>query len=174
MKEIETNKPLKVIDVVEIPQEALDEAAKTLQTTKNKVVDSTQEPKEELPTLKEIIENRAIEDELPMNKNFTIQTVLGGDILIAAILRRQIWLIVLITFFIFLYIANGYRYQQQMIEYDKLKKELQDAKYKALSSSSELTEKSRESNVLEMLKNNNDSTIKIASDPPYIITIPEE
>ncbi len=61
-----------------------------------------------------------------------------------------------------------------MIEYDKLKKELQDAKYKALSSSSELTEKSRESNVLEMLKNNNDSTIKIASDPPYIITIPEE
>ena len=174
MKETEKNKPLEVIDVVEIPQEALDEAAKTLQATKNDVVDSTQEAKEELPTLKEIIENRAIEDERPMNKNFTIQTVLGGDILIADILRRQIWLIVLITFFIFLYIANGYRYQQQMIEYDKLKKELQDAKYKALSSSSELTEKSRESNVLEMLKNNNDSTIKIASDPPYIITIPEE
>lgn len=61
-----------------------------------------------------------------------------------------------------------------MIEYDKLKKELQDAKYKALSSSSELTEKSRESNVLEMLKSYNDSTIKIASEPPYIITIPEE
>ena len=87
-----------------------------------------------------------------MSKNFTLQTVLGGDILTAAILRRQIWLIVLITFFVFLYIANRYRYQQQMIEYDKLKKELQDAKYKALSSSSELTEKSRESNVLEMLK----------------------
>ena len=154
MKETETNKPLEVIDVVEIPQEALDEAAKKQQTAKNNADNDTQEPSEELPTLKEIIENRAIEGERPMSKNFTLQTVLGGDIL--------------------LYIANRYRYQQQMIEYDKLKKELQDAKYKALSSSSELTEKSRESNVLEMLKSYNDSTIKIASEPPYIITIPEE
>ena len=174
MKETETNKPLEVIDVMEIPQEALDEAAKKQQTAKNNADNDTQEPSEELPTLKEIIENRAIEGERPMSKNFTLQTVLGGDILTAAILRRQIWLIVLITFFVFLYIANRYRYQQQMIEYDKLKKELQDAKYKALSSSSELTEKSRESNVLEMLKSYNDSTIKIASEPPYIITIPEE
>ena len=169
MKETETNKPLEVIDVVEIPQEALDEAAKKQQTANNNAANDTQEPSEELPTLKEIIEG-----ERPMSKNFTLQTVLGGDILTAAILRRQIWLIVLITFFVFLYIANRYRYQQQMIEYDKLKKELQDAKYKALSSSSELTEKSRESNVLEMLKSYNDSTIKIASEPPYIITIPEE
>ena len=174
MKETETNKPLEVIDVVEIPQEALDEAEKKQQTANNNAANDTQEPSEELPTLKEIIENRAIEGERPMSKNFTLQTVLGGDILTAAILRRQIWLIVLITFFVFLYIANRYRYQQQMIEYDKLKKELQDAKYKALSSSSELTEKSRESNVLEMLKSYNDSTIKIASEPPYIITIPEE
>ena len=49
----------------------------------------TQEPSEELPTLKEIIENRAIEGERPMSKNFTLQTVLGGDILTAAILRRK-------------------------------------------------------------------------------------
>ena len=174
MKEAEKNNQLEVINVVEIPQKALDEVEKKQQTTQSTVANDTQEPSEELPTLKEIIENRAIEGERPMSKNFTLQTVLGGDILTAAILRRQIWLIVLITFFVFLYIANRYRYQQQMIEYDKLKKELQDAKYKALSSSSELTEKSRESNVLEMLKSYNDSTIKIASEPPYIITIPEE
>ena len=61
-----------------------------------------------------------------------------------------------------------------MIEVDKLNKELKDAKYKALSSTSLLTEKSRESNVLEMLKNTNDSVIKIANQPPYIITVPEE
>ena len=99
MKETERNKPLEVIDVVEIPQEALDEAAKKQETANNNAANDTQEPSEELPTLKEIIENRAIEGERPMSKNFTLQTVLGGDILTAAILRRQIWLIVLITFY---------------------------------------------------------------------------
>ena len=68
MKETETNKPLEVIDVVEIPQEALDEAAKKQQTAKNNADNDTQEPSEELPTLKEIIENRAIEGERPMSK----------------------------------------------------------------------------------------------------------
>ena len=63
MKETETNKPLEVIDVVEIPQEALDEAAKKQQTANNNADNDTQEPSEELPTLKEIIENRAIEGE---------------------------------------------------------------------------------------------------------------
>ena len=37
-----------------------------------------------------------------------------------------------------------------------------------------LTEKSRESHVLELLKNNKDSVLKIASQPPYIINVPEE
>ena len=37
-----------------------------------------------------------------------------------------------------------------------------------------MTERSRESNVLEMLKDSNDSTLKTPNQPPYIITIPEE
>ena len=44
---------------------------------------------------------------------------------------------------------------------------------KALASSSELTEMCRESNVLEMLKNNKDSILHIANQPPYIINVPE-
>ena len=81
---------------------------------------------------------------------------------------------ILITCFIIVYIGLRYNNQQKLIEVDKLNKELKDAKYKALSSTSLLTEKSRESNVLEMLKNTNDSVIKIANQPPYIITVPEE
>jgi hypothetical protein len=57
---------------------------------------------------------------------------------------------------------------------DKLQKELKDAKYKALSSSSQLTERSRESKVLEILQNNKDSVLKIANQPPYIIDVPAE
>ena len=81
---------------------------------------------------------------------------------------------ILITCFIIIYIGLRYNNQQKLIEVDNLNKELKDAKYKALSSTSLLTEKSRESNVLEMLKNTNDSVIKIANQPPYIITVPEE
>ncbi|MCH4148153.1 MAG: hypothetical protein LKG25_06430 [Prevotella sp.] len=126
------------------------------------------------PTLKEVIEEQATEDEAPITSALTLRKILGGDILTTSAIRRQIWLFLLIAFFAILYIANRYSCQQDLIEIDKLQKELQDAKYRALSSSSQLTEKSRESNVLDMLKNNNDSSLHIANQPPYIINVPEE
>jgi hypothetical protein len=54
-----------------------------------------------------------------------------------------------------------------------LEKELLDAKYKALSSSSTLTEKCRESHVLDALKQNKDSLLHVADQPPYIINVAE-
>ena len=90
-----------------------------------------------------------------------------------AAIRQQVWLFLLIGFFCILYIANRYSCQKYIIEIDKLQTELADAKYKALSSSSQLTEKSRMSNVIDLLKNNKDSAIKIANQPPYIINVPE-
>ena len=74
--------------------------------------------------------------------------------------------------FTIIYISNRYSCQQSLIKIDKLNKELQDAKYRALSSNSELTEQSRESKVLEKLRNNKDSVLHIPTQPPYIITIP--
>ena len=124
--------------------------------------------------LKEAIAQQAIEEEAPLSSNFTLRKILGGDILTAPIIRRQIWLLILVVFFIIIYISNRYSIQKDLIEIDQLQKELQDAKYKALSSSSQITEKSRESNVLDMLKNNKDSILHIATQPPYIINVPEE
>ena len=43
------------------------------------------------------------------------------------------------------------------------------SKYKTLSLSSILTERCRESHVVDMLRANNDSTIHPADQPPYII-----
>ncbi len=139
--------------------------------------DSATDQKEvadEGPTLKEVILEQATEEEAPLSKNFTLKKILGGDILTTSTIRKQIWVVLLITFFIIIYISNRYSVQQHLIEIDQLQKELQDARYKALSTSSQLTEKSRESNVLEMLKNNKDSVLKIANQPPYIITVPKE
>ena len=76
--------------------------------------------------------------------------------------------------FIILYISNRYSCQQSLIEIDKLQKELQDAKYKAQATGNKLTELSRESNVLDMLKANDDSTLKMPTQPPYLITVPEK
>ena len=125
-------------------------------------------------SLKEVIAKQAIEEEASGSSSFTLRKILGGDILTAQIIRRQIWLVILIVFFVIIYISNRYNIQNDTIELDKLQKELQDTKYKALSTSSQITEKSRESNVLDMLKNNKDSVLHIATQPPYIINVPEE
>ena len=135
-----------------------------------------QKPQQEAPqaSLKEVLAKQAIEEEASGSSSFTLRKILGGDILTAQIIRRQIWLVILIVFFVIIYISNRYNIQNDIIELDKLQKELQDTKYKALSTSSQITEKSRESNVLDMLKNNKDSVLHIATQPPYIINIPEE
>ena len=113
------------------------------------------------------------EDDMPASA-LTLKTILGGDILYAEVLRKQLWLIVLVVFFTIIYVAFRYQCQQDMIAIDKLETELKDAKYKALSSSSTLTERCRESHVLEILKNNKDSLLKASDQPPYIINVPEE
>ncbi|MCI6160360.1 MAG: FtsL-like putative cell division protein [Prevotellaceae bacterium] len=125
-------------------------------------------------SLSAAIKKQAREDEALLTSTLTLRKIIGGDWLTADFLRRQIGLILLVVFFAIVYISNRYSCQKDLLEIDRLNAELTDAKYRALSSSSELTEKSRESNVLEMLKNNKDSVLKIASQPPYIINVPEQ
>lgn len=125
-------------------------------------------------SLKEVIEEQATEDEAPQSRTFSLRKILGGDILNTTFMRRQVWLCLLVAFFIVIYIANRYSCQQDIIEIDKLQTELQDAKYKALSSNSQLTEKSRQSNILQLLQDNKDSVLKLPTQPPYIITVPDK
>ncbi len=126
------------------------------------------------PSLSEVIEEQATEGEAPLSRTFSLKKILGGDILNTSFMRRQVLLFLLISLFVVIYIANRYSCQQDIIQIDALQKELKDAKYKALSSDSKLTEESRQSNVLEMLKNNKDSTLKMPTQPPYIITVPDK
>ena len=128
---------------------------------------------EEQPSLEEAFKEQAREDEAAQSATFTLRRILGGDFLTTQMLRRQIGVILLCVFFIIIYISNRYSCQKKMLEIDKLNVELQDAKYKSLSSASELTERCRESNVLNMLKTNKDSLLKMPAQPPYIINVPE-
>lgn len=144
-------------------------AAKASKESRQKQADA--EPHSEL---KRLVEEQAREDERPLSANFTLRKILGGEFLTAKILRQQIWLIMLVVAFTIVYISNRYSCDKQRIEIAKLSKELEEAKFKAMSSTSDLTEVSRESNVLEMLRQNKDSVLHIPSQPPYIINVPEQ
>ena len=122
--------------------------------------------------LKNAIEEQAREDEQPQSNNFTLKKIIGGDIFSAQLFRNNIWLILIVVFFTIIYISNRYSVQKDLIEIDKLENKLSDTKYRALSSSSPLTEKSRESHVLELLKTKKDSVLKMSSRPPFIINVP--
>ena len=123
-------------------------------------------------TLQKIKETAREEDPRP-SQQLNLRTILGGDLLTTSVVRSQIGLIVLIVVFSLVYVAFRYQCQQDLLTIDRMEKELKDAKYKALSSSSTLTEKCRESHVLELLKQNKDSLLHQADQPPYLIEVPE-
>ena len=156
-------------------QTLAEEAKRTKEEEKRKKEEERWEEEEaEVKILKAAIAEQAREDEQPQSSNFTLRKILGGDILSAHILRNNIWLIIVIVGFIIVYISNRYSVQKYLLEIDKLNTELEDAKYRALSSSSQLTEQSRESHILELLKNRKDSVLKMSDRPPYIINVPEK
>ena len=174
-KEESTNvtEPLMKTEAVEeIPQAPVDnEDAMPLTEEEEK---RKQEEEAEVRKIKAAIEEQAREDEQPQSSNFTLRKILGGDILSARFFRNNIWLIITIVIFTIIYISNRYSVQKYLIEVDKLQNELEDAKYRALSSSSQLTEKTRESHILEILKTRKDSVLKMSDRPPYIIDVPEK
>ena len=137
------------------------------------VEEEAAEMKEQAKKTIQMIKEKAKEEDPKPSSAMTLRTILGGDFLTAEMVRRQIWLFVLMVIFCIVYVAIRYQCQQDMIAIDKLEKQLLDAKYKALSSSSTLTEKCRESHVLDALKQNKDSLLHISDQPPYIINVPE-
>lgn len=101
-------------------------------------------------------------------KGPSLKSILGGDILATDFFRRQTKLLLLMLALIIFYIHNRYAAQQQMIEIDRLKKELIDIKYDALTRNSELVEKSRQSRIEEYIQKE-ETELQTATCPPYLI-----
>lgn len=172
-QDVKTEPELKTTSQGTEKKVAVDDA--TVKSAQSVDGDNREQPESETERhLKEAIHEQAREDERPHSSNFTLRKILGGDILTAQMLRNNIGLIVLVVLFAVIYITNRYQVQKNLIELDKLKTELDDAKYRALSSSSNLTEKSRESHVLETLSQGPDSSLKMSDRPPYIIQVPDK
>ena len=130
--------------------------------------------KEEKVSALQMLKNSVSEEDNNPTTQLSLKTILGGDILNAELFRRQLWRIVIIVVFVIIYVASRYQCQQDIIKIANMETELKDAKYRALSISSKLTERCRESHVLQLLKENNDSLLQVSDQPPYIINIPED
>lgn len=154
-------------------QETVAEEPAVQKDDEQRLLEEAAEMKEQAKKTIQLIKERAKEEDPKLTPSMTLRTILGGDFLTAQMVRHHIGIIFLIVVFAIVYVAFRYQCQQDMIAIDKMEKELLDAKYKALSSNSTLTEKCRESHVLDALKNNKDSVLHVSDQPPYIINVPE-
>jgi preprotein translocase subunit SecF len=149
----------------------IEEAAETTDQTSAK--ERTDDDKEYLSAqLKQKINQTSESDEAP-SASLRLRDVLGGDFL-WVLVRRQIWLIILIVVIVTAYVAVRYQCQQDAIDIAQLEKDLVDAKFESLSSSSNLTRMSRQSNIIQLLQQADSVTLHHADQPPYIIDVPEE
>ena len=126
---------------------------------------------EEETTFQKMKRHASESDEAPA-ASLRFRDILGGDYL-WSLVRNQIWVIMLVVLITTAYVAVRYQCQQDAIDISQLERDLVDAKFQALSSSSNLTRMCRQSTVLNMLKANNDSLLQISKQPPYIIEVPE-
>ena len=99
----------------------------------------------------------------------SLRSILGGDIFTAKRLLKQLPLMAMIVVFLIIYIGNRYSSQTEMIETEQLRAHLDDVKSLALTHSSALLEKTRQSRIENYLKNSNDSTIQSSNIPPFVI-----
>lgn len=147
-------------DLVTPPEEVTEETADTASEQEEVKTGSIQK-----------IKQFANENENKTPSSISLRNILGGDFLNAAFMRRQLPLIILIAVCCFIYISNRYSNQMELIEIDRLKNQLDDARFNALTRSSELTAKSRQSYVEEFLRNSKDSTLQISTHPPFVIYV---
>ncbi|MBQ1858827.1 MAG: hypothetical protein II605_00085 [Paludibacteraceae bacterium] len=94
-----------------------------------------------------------------------IQSWLNGDLLRSKRIREQYPLIGLIVGLIFLYILTGYQAVKQQHRLTDTKKEMLDAKFRYMTISAELTNTTRQSQVIKALQENG-STLQENTKPP--------
>lgn len=80
-------------------------------------------------------------------KQFSIRKLMSGDILTTDFFKGQIFLFLLLCVIAIFYIDNRFACEQQIVKINRLKEQLTNARYEALTSSSILMQISRQSQV---------------------------
>ena len=109
------------------------------------------------------------EGESDANESKSIGDVVRSIKIDGEMLFRQIPLLLLILAGILLMVTNRYQAQQEIIQKEQLQKEVEDWRFRSLTRSSELTTKTRQSQIEERLKAWGDSSITTPKEPPFTI-----
>ena len=102
-------------------------------------------------------------------KKSSFKDILTGDILNRKFIQKQFPLLVLTLCFIFVYMDNRMRCEQQYIKIDALNKELANEKYICMVTEAELLKNSRIEQVKEIIKQHQ-LNLEEEDFPPYKMT----
>ena len=116
-----------------------------------------------------IKERVALEDKVRAERpKMTLKDVASGEALGREWLQRQIPFILFLVMIALFYINNRFTYEAQLRDIDRLKKELIDAKYESLTVSEELMQMSRQSYVIDKLREQG-SDLEVSTEPAVVI-----
>ena len=116
-----------------------------------------------------IKERVALEDKAREERpKITLKDVASGEALGREWLQRQIPVILFLVMIALFYINNRFTYEAQLRDIDRLKKELIDAKYESLTVSEELMQMSRQSYVIDKLREQG-SNLEVSTEPAVVI-----
>lgn len=115
--------------------------------------------------------DHAAEENANQNSKTTmfLRRVLGGDILAADWMRRQMGVIVLCVVCAIIYITNRYSAQHEIIEIENLQKELEEVRFYGLTRAGEVTGRTRQSMIEKALQETPDSLLQLPDKPPFLI-----
>ena len=97
-----------------------------------------------------------------------LNDMLDGSFLTKDVMRRNAGLMLLMVGLIIVYISNHYAVIMRLSEIDSLQKELTEAKYEALTRTSDLMRQSRQSFV-QYLMTQKGMTLEVSKTPPFTI-----
>lgn len=142
------------------------EAAENAHKTSGRHEEATDDAQETLNALRDLTAEG--EEEGAYKEKVTLTSILGGDMLGGKWFRKYFWYMVMVAAMLIVYVSNRYYCQQEMLETKTLSDTLLDRRYKALTRSSQLKEKTRRSCIEESLT---DTTLQTANTPSFNLKV---
>ncbi|MCQ2112172.1 MAG: hypothetical protein MJY95_02380 [Bacteroidaceae bacterium] len=124
------------------------------------------EKAEAIEAIKKFTDEEESEDEESLG-DISIKSILGGDILQSKLILNHVIFFMFIVALMLIYTGNRYASQQDAILIEELKADLTEQRYKVLTIKSELLNASRQSKIVEALKQNGDTLLLHSTTPPF-------
>jgi hypothetical protein len=105
-----------------------------------------------------------------VSETVTIKDLLNGKVHASGIIKKNRGYLIFLVVLAIIYINNNFVVESLMKEQLKLSKEIQELKYEAISTSSELMKKTKQSEVIRKVQENN-LGLEVLTTPPKTIIV---